>query len=83
MARNMFLLTCVNEEYFLAGAPSLHPSKEAAEAAMKAEVDGTVEMFLSEGWEEEYIAREDGPKSSVRCGESEYYWEVSEIEIPD
>lgn len=79
----MFLLTCVNEEYFLAGAPSLHPSKEAAEAAMKAEVDGTVEMFLSEGWEEEYIAREDGPKSSVRCGESEYYWEVSEIEISD
>ena len=79
----MFLLTCVNEEYSVAGTPSLHPSNEAAEVAMKAEVDGTVEMFLSEGWEEEDIAREDGPKSSVRCGESEYYWEVSEIEIPD
>lgn len=83
MPKKMLLLTCVNEQYFLAGAPSLHPSKEAAEAAMKAEVDGTVDMFLSEGWEEKYIAREDGPKSSVRCGESEYYWEISEIEIPE
>ena len=83
MPKKMFLLTCVNEEYFLAGAPSLHSSKVDAETAMKAEVDNTVEMFLSEGWEEEYIAREDGPKSSVKCGESEYYWEISEIEIPE
>ena len=84
MSRKMFLLVCMNEDIRLAGTPTLHADHAAAETAMRQEVDDTVEMFRSEGWDDDNISCDrNGNCPFVRCGESEYNWEITEIEIPD
>lgn len=86
MAKDMYMLTCINEEKRIVGQVLFFHRKEDAEKERRKDVRRTKEMLEAENYSEENLTLDfDGDVPTLYYGTEQYSytWEIVKVTIPD
>lgn len=80
MAKEKYLLTCVNENHRIVSA-EIHKDRDAARGALARSFLVEKECAYDSGYDDEFISEDvSADYAHLRYGEEiEYYWQITEI----